>query len=304
MRFRRVGARAFLRLDDPRFEQLPIFGDCGAFTYHQDEVPPYTPEDMAEFYADGGFTHGCSVDHIIFDFDESLTGMDGGTNEARRRFDITLENARAFLPASRQISNSFTPLGVIQGWSPGSMAAAAGRLVAMGYDYLALGGTVPLKAAKIKRACEPSGSDPCRNLPAHPRLREGRRDSRVSGLRHHQLRHGIADDPRLQGRQGQLLPQGIQWPHSVLHRRSASLRPTRTRSSGNWSSGAPSGRRICVRSRARRLPPCGLTTGERPLSRRPSRQSWTMPSRPYSASLLSIRTGEARGSGRTISAHA
>jgi hypothetical protein len=150
MRFRRVGARAFLRLDDPRFEKMPIFGDCGAFTYHQDEAPPYTPEDTAEFYADGGFTHGCSVDHIIFDFDETVTGMDGGTNETRRRFDITLENARAFLPAVRQISNSFTPLGVIQGWSPGSMAEAARRLVAMGYDYLALGGTVPLKAPQIK----------------------------------------------------------------------------------------------------------------------------------------------------------
>jgi hypothetical protein len=150
MRFRRVGARAFLRLDDPRFEKMPIFGDCGAFTYHQDEVPPYTPEDTAEFYADGGFTHGCSVDHIIFDFDETVTGMEGGTNETRRRFDITLENARAFLPAVRHISNSFTPLGVIQGWSPGSMAEAARRLVAMGYDYLALGGTVLLKAPQIK----------------------------------------------------------------------------------------------------------------------------------------------------------
>ena len=112
-----------------------------------EEVPPYTPEDMVEFYDDGGFTHGCSVDHIIFDFDENLTGLDGGTEEARRRFDITLENAEAFLPASRHMSNRFTPLGVIQGWSPGSMAEAARRLVAMGYDYLALGGTVPLKAA-------------------------------------------------------------------------------------------------------------------------------------------------------------
>ena len=54
---------------------------------------------MVEFYDEGGFTHGCSVDHIIFDFDENLTGLDGGTEEARRRFDITLTNADAFLPA-------------------------------------------------------------------------------------------------------------------------------------------------------------------------------------------------------------
>lgn len=57
------------------------------------------------------------------------------------------------LPAVRHISISFTPLGVIQGWSPGSMAEAARKLVAMGDSYLALGGgTVPLKVAQIK-AC-------------------------------------------------------------------------------------------------------------------------------------------------------
>lgn len=152
MRFRRVGAREFLRLDKPPFESLPIFGDCGAFTYHKEDKPPYTPDDTAEFYDDARFTHGCSVDHIIFDFDESLKGFEGGTEEARRRFEITLENASAFRASTRHMSNRFTSMGVIQGWSPGSMAEGARRLVAMGYDYLALGGTVPLKASQIK-AC-------------------------------------------------------------------------------------------------------------------------------------------------------
>lgn len=152
MRFRRVGARAFLRLDGPAFARLPIFGDCGAFTYHKEDVPPYTPEDTAEFYDDGGFTHGCSVDHVIFGFDETLAGTEGGTSEERRRFQITLENADAFFRACHHLSNRFTPLGVIQGWSPGSMAEAARRLWAMGYTYLAVGGTVPLKSPQIK-AC-------------------------------------------------------------------------------------------------------------------------------------------------------
>ncbi|MBS5904536.1 MAG: hypothetical protein KIC89_17835 [Acetobacteraceae bacterium] len=152
-RFRREGARAFLRLDAPRFAGMPIFGDCGAFAYHRAEVPPYTPEDMLAFYDDAGFTHGCSVDHIIFEFDETYSvGLGGGNDEARRRFEITLENAEKFLKAARPLANRFTPLGVIQGWSPGSMAEAARRLSAMGYRYLAVGGTVPLKTPQIK-AC-------------------------------------------------------------------------------------------------------------------------------------------------------
>jgi hypothetical protein len=150
-RFRRVGARAFLRLDQPEFQKLALFGDCGAFTYVNEDKPPYTPENMIEFYEDGGFSHGCSVDHIIFDFDRELTGMAGGSADAKYRFDITLENAATFIRESQHLSKRFTPLGVVQGWSPDSMAEAAIRLVRMGYRYLALGGMVPLKSEDIRR---------------------------------------------------------------------------------------------------------------------------------------------------------
>ena len=152
MRFRRVGARKFLRLDKPQFANLSIFGDCGAFTYHKQDVPPYTPEDTAEFYDEGEFTHGCSVDHIIFEYDDTLQGLEGGSAEAKSRYDITLENAAAFFKTANRHSSKFTPLGVVQGWSPGSMAEAARRLWQMGYRYIAVGGVAPLKAPKIKVA--------------------------------------------------------------------------------------------------------------------------------------------------------
>ena len=153
-RFGLVGVRKFLRLDKPQFAHLDIFGDCGAFTYANDERPPYSPAEMVDFYDECGFTHGCSVDHIIFDFDPSAVGMEGSSANARERFDITLENADAFRREALRIDASFTPLGVIQGWSPGSMADAARRLVAMGYDYLAIGGMVPLKSPDIKLCLE------------------------------------------------------------------------------------------------------------------------------------------------------
>src|SRR5690606_7607618 len=129
-----VGARKFLRLDNPKFAHLDIFGDCGAFSYVSEERPPYAADEMVEFYEECGFTHGCSVDHIIFDFDSGATGMGGGSSDARHRFDTTLENAAAFKREAEHITATFTPRGVVQGWSPGSMAEAARRRVAMGYD--------------------------------------------------------------------------------------------------------------------------------------------------------------------------
>jgi hypothetical protein len=109
---------------------------------------------MVEFYGQSGFTHGCSVDHIIFEFDEKVRGLNGGTPEARRRFEITLENARRFLHAAKPLGNRFTPMGVIQGWSPGSMAIAAEKLQSMGYNYLAVGGMAPLKSSQIHLSLE------------------------------------------------------------------------------------------------------------------------------------------------------
>jgi hypothetical protein len=154
MRFHRVGAREFLRLNKPKFSSMPIFGDCGAFSYAQHEVPPYTPAEIVDFYNTCGFTHGCSVDHIIFDFDENRLGMDGGTEDAKMRFAITLENASVFLKEHKASGSSFVPLGAVQGWSPSSIAEASRRLCSMGYDYLAIGGLVPLKATQIHQVVQ------------------------------------------------------------------------------------------------------------------------------------------------------
>lgn len=153
MRFRREGARRFLRYSLDRFPGSLLMGDCGAFTYRALPEPPYRADDTAEFYADGGFTHGCSPDHLIFEFDEvGVTRTLGDVpEEMRRRYEITLQNATEFYRASARIGGSFTPIGVIQGWSAESMAEAALNLAKMGYDYLAIGGTVPLKIDQIRR---------------------------------------------------------------------------------------------------------------------------------------------------------
>lgn len=153
MRFRRDGARAFLRYSEKQFPGSLMFGDCGAFQYRDREEPPYTAEDTAEFYSDAGFTHGCSADHLIFDFDEGPGREPQQVPIAtRNRYEVTLSIAAEFIRESKRIGKHFTPLGVVQGWSAASMAKAAEKLVKMGYTYLAIGGMVPLEEAQIHRA--------------------------------------------------------------------------------------------------------------------------------------------------------
>lgn len=153
MRFRREGARKFLRYPLAEFPGSMLVGDCGAFNYRNLREPPYHADDTAEFYADAGFTHGCSPDHVIFDFDEVglVRRFRDVSEDVRRRFEITQQNAVEFLRVSKKIGKSFTPMGVIQGWSAESMADAALNLVKMGYRYLAIGGTAPLKIDQIWR---------------------------------------------------------------------------------------------------------------------------------------------------------
>lgn len=153
-RFRLHGARSFLRYSEADYPGSYVFGDCGAFQYHNLEEPPYTPDDMLDFYYDGQFTHGCSVDHIIFDMDPAYDNGEVVPDELRRRQEITLDNAEVFLNGAKSMKKNFTPMGVVQGWSPESMANAAENLVKMGYDYLALGGLVPVNVKGIHQVLD------------------------------------------------------------------------------------------------------------------------------------------------------
>ena len=64
-RFYRVGVREFFRLGDSKLETM---GDCGAFNYIREAVPPVSAEEVFTFYDECGFDYGVSVDHIIGDF--------------------------------------------------------------------------------------------------------------------------------------------------------------------------------------------------------------------------------------------
>lgn len=150
-RLLRLGIRDFLRLDDrPGSARLQTMGDCGAFSYKDEEYPPYSVDDVLEFYSVCGFDLGVSVDHAILAYSQEFDAdRETVPEEYRRRQEITLELADEFLRAHRVQGCGFLPVGVAQGWSPASYAYAVERLQQMGYTYIALGGMVPLKTAEI-----------------------------------------------------------------------------------------------------------------------------------------------------------
>jgi len=147
----RDGARRFLRFDGPAHKDLMLMGDCGAFAYLDHPEPAFKPAEVVEFYLDAGFTHGVSPDHVILQCELDNPPATRMPQDTRRRFDITLENAKEFFKLARTEGNAFVPVGAVQGWSPKSMAKAADALVKMGYKYLAIGGLVPLRVDAIKQ---------------------------------------------------------------------------------------------------------------------------------------------------------
>jgi DGQHR domain-containing protein len=149
-RLLRVGAREFFRLGD---RPLQILGDCGAFSYVREKVPPVTPDEVLHFYEASGVDVGASVDHIILGYqseaDRTLPGIDLVPEDWRMRQDITLQLAAAFRRRHTARGCRFEPLGVAQGWSPDSYARAVECLQAMGYRRIGLGGLVPLKTPEV-----------------------------------------------------------------------------------------------------------------------------------------------------------
>lgn len=152
-RLLREGARKFLRYDQPHHLDKMVMGDCGAFTYATLPTPAYSPQEVIDFYIDAEFTHGCSPDHIIFDCDLNNPSVNdliaADKSSIINRYEITLKNAEEFLKINQFEGKPFEAIAPIQGWSPESMANAALDLEKMGYEYLAVGGLVPLNMPTI-----------------------------------------------------------------------------------------------------------------------------------------------------------
>jgi hypothetical protein len=141
------GIHKFLRLEStPLRPRLDAMGDCGSFSFATEDEPPFTVDEIVDFYGQCGFDLGVSLDHVILGYQSDIKKEI--PEDWKRRHQMTLDLASEFRIKSANLER-FTPLGAAQGWDPTSYRDSVEKLQKMGYDYIAVGGLVPLKTREI-----------------------------------------------------------------------------------------------------------------------------------------------------------
>jgi hypothetical protein len=143
---RPLDLRGHYGLDDDQI----LFGDCGAFSYVHEDVPPITTDYAVALYDLYGFDLAASIDHIPVM--ERVVGgrpVSLGHAERKARVRLTVDNAADFIACSRRRNVGFVPVGTIQGLEPEDYAESARLYAELGYRRIALGGLVPLQDDRI-----------------------------------------------------------------------------------------------------------------------------------------------------------
>lgn len=149
-RLYREGIRSFFRLDEAPGERIDTIGDCGAFQYVRESVPPYTVDGVIDFYEGCGVDAGISVDHVILGFEmHPPLSDDLLPSHWPERRQMTLDLAAEFLRRHAQRGCIFEPIGAAQGWSPSSYADSVSALQEFGFERIAIGGMVTQKTHEI-----------------------------------------------------------------------------------------------------------------------------------------------------------
>lgn len=128
-----------------------LFGDCGAFSYVNEDDPTISVEQAVALYEVYGFDFGASVDHIpVRKINKNGKKTFLSNNERQERVKITRENAASFIEATKERKAQFNPVGTIQALNPEEYAQYVQEYYDLGYRHLAVGGLVPLSDEAIE----------------------------------------------------------------------------------------------------------------------------------------------------------
>jgi Family of unknown function (DUF6884) len=101
--------RDFFSLQDDQW----AFGDCGAFSYVNEDAPTISVEQAVSLYDLYDFNLGASVDHIPIPEIDTPDGKRALTMAERRaRVKLTRNNAEKFIQIHHERGANFTPVGV------------------------------------------------------------------------------------------------------------------------------------------------------------------------------------------------
>ncbi|MFC1746017.1 tRNA-guanine transglycosylase DpdA [Candidatus Riflebacteria bacterium] len=147
-RILREGAQEFYRTKNTKLETM---GDCGAISYIKKKKPPFSVDEVIEFYLNCRFDFAISPDHIITNFTPHWDAIKESSIpiQIRERQEITIELAEEFFQKSIKKKANYIPIGVAQGWSPNSYAKSVMALQKIGFKYIALGGLISLTTRGI-----------------------------------------------------------------------------------------------------------------------------------------------------------
>ncbi len=128
-----------------------LFGDCGAFSYVNEDEPTISVAQAVALYELYGFNFGASVDHIPVQ-KINKNGKTTILSDEERAFRVktTRENAKSFIQAAKDRKAQFNPVGTIQALNPSMYAQFVHDYCDLGYRHLAIGGLVPLSDSEIE----------------------------------------------------------------------------------------------------------------------------------------------------------
>jgi hypothetical protein len=132
-----------------------LFGDCGAFSYVNEDYPAISVEQAIALYDLHGFDFGASVDHIpVTNIVRNGSNIELTRRARLARVRVTKKNAERFIEVAKKRNVGFTPVGTVQGLDPMSYAETTRFYHELGYRHLAIGGLVPLHDNVVEKIVE------------------------------------------------------------------------------------------------------------------------------------------------------
>jgi hypothetical protein len=124
-------------------QNFKILGDCGAFGYVREKMPPFDPVEILRYYKDLGFNYGVSVDHLVVPQFEA---------ERQDRMRTTYANGvKAFDEWSKKFRDEFTLLLAVQGWDVPDYLRMYNNYVNLGACHFAFGGLARCPTVFIRK---------------------------------------------------------------------------------------------------------------------------------------------------------